>query len=166
MTTTTTEILLPSSPAEAAALFGDGSDLTVIAGGTIVMPLLAHRGARPGRALVLARAGLAGVRQSGDTITIGATTPVQELVELVDPLGGCAANIADGEIRSQATLGGNLRAGAGADAPRGDLQSALLALDASARSTGAAGEVTEPLEQFLNAGPRLLLHSASSARFQ
>jgi CO/xanthine dehydrogenase FAD-binding subunit len=154
---TAAEVLVPTSAAEAAALFGDGSGVTVVAGGTIVMPLLANGRLRPEKALVLARAGLAGVRRSGDTITIGATTPVQELVGLADPLGACAANVADREIRSQATLGGNLKAGAGADAPRGDLQSALLALDAVVRSTGAQGEVTEPIEQFLNAGRRLLL---------
>jgi carbon-monoxide dehydrogenase medium subunit len=152
-----TELLLPSSPAEAAVLFGDGSDVTVIAGGTIVMPALASGRLRPERALVLARAGLSGVRQEGGRVTIGATTRVQDLVGLADPLGGCAANVADGEVRSQATIGGNLRAGEGTDAPRGDLQGALLALDAIVRSTGADGEVTEPLEEFLSAGDRLLL---------
>ena len=46
----------------------------------------------------------------------------------------------------------------GHDAPRGDLQGPLLALDAQARSVGADGETTEPLEDFLGrrAG-RLLL---------
>ena len=152
-----TSVLLPSSAAEAAALYGDGSDITVIAGGTIVMPSLAGGRVLPGKALVLTRAGLAGITRAGTTTTIGAMTRVQELVGLPDPLGGCAANVADGEIRSQATVGGNIRAGAGADAPRGDLQSAFLALDAVVRSTGAGGERTEPLEQFLATDNRLLL---------
>ncbi len=155
--TNVTEVLLPSSAAEAAALFGDGAEVTVIAGGTIVMPSLAGGRLQPRKALVLSRAGLAGITREGSTTTIGATTPLQDLVDLADPLGGCAANVADGEIRLQATVGGNLRAGAGADAPRGDLQGALLALDAVARSTGGDGERTEPLEQFLTAGNRLLL---------
>lgn len=152
-----TEILLPSSAAEAAALYGDGADITVIAGGTIVMPSLVGGRLATRRALVLTRAGLAGITQDGGRTTIGATTPVKDLVGLANPLGGCAANVADGEIRAQATVGGNLRAGAGADAPRGDLQSAFLALDAVVRSTGASGETSEPLEQFLDAGNRLLL---------
>ncbi len=152
-----TSVLLPSSAAEAAALYGDGSNVTVIAGGTIVMPTLAGGRTLPGKALVLTRAGLAGITRSGPRTTIGATTRVQELVGLADPLGGCAANVADGEIRAQGTVGGNIRAGAGADAPRGDLQSAFLALDAVVRSTGAGGERTEPLEQFLDADQRLLL---------
>jgi CO/xanthine dehydrogenase FAD-binding subunit len=155
--TNVTEVLLPSSPAEAAALYGTGDGITVIAGGTIVMPTLAAGRTQPSRALLLSRAGLAGITRDGSTTTIGAMTSLQELVDLADPLGSCAANVADGEIRSQATVGGNLRAGAGADAPRGDLQSALLALDAVVRSAGEDGERTEPLEEFLNARHRLLL---------
>ena len=51
-----------------------------------------------------------------------------------------------------------LRRATGHDAPRGDLQGPLLALDAQARSVGADGEVTEPLEEFLaHRGGRLLL---------
>ena len=67
-------------------------------------------------------------------------------------------NVADGEIRGQATVGGNLCAGQGAGAPRGDLQGAFLALGATARSAGAGGERSEPLEEFLDVRhDRLLL---------
>ena len=70
----------------------------------------------------------------------------------------CALNVADGEIRGQATVGGNLCAGQGHDAPRGDLQGPFLALGATARSAGAGGERSEPLEDFLAAREgRLLL---------
>jgi CO/xanthine dehydrogenase FAD-binding subunit len=147
--TAASEVLFPSSPAEAAALFGDGDGVTVVAGGTIVMPEI-NAGRRPAKALMLTRAGLSGVSRNGDTVTIGAATSVQDLVGLDAPLGPCAANVADGEIRAQGTLGGNICAGPGPDAPRGDLQGALLALEAVARSTGAGGETTEPLEAFLD----------------
>jgi CO/xanthine dehydrogenase FAD-binding subunit len=145
-----TEILIPTSPDEAAAAFGDGSGVTVIGGGTIVVPEITHGRLKPARAMLLVRAGLAGVTQDGTRTTIGAATPVADLVDLPAPLGPCAANVADGEIRSQATLGGNLCAGQGADAPRGDLQGAMLALDATVRSTGAGGERVEPLADFLD----------------
>ena len=56
------------------------------------------------------------------------------------PLGPCARNVADLEIRSQGTVGGNLCAGEGHEAPRGDLQGAFLAVGATARSA-AGGEV-------------------------
>ncbi|MDH4176309.1 MAG: FAD binding domain-containing protein [Thermoleophilia bacterium] len=156
--TQATEVLVPTSPDEAAAAFGDGSGVTVIGGGTIVMPEITYGRLKVGKALLLGKAGLSGVSRNGGTVTIGAATPIADLVDLPPPLGPCAANVADGEIRAQATLGGNVCAGPGPDAPRGDLQGPLLALDATARSTGPGGERSEPLESFLDdrAG-RLLL---------
>jgi CO/xanthine dehydrogenase FAD-binding subunit len=73
--------------------------------------------------------------------------------------GPARAGLADLEIRGQATLGGNLCAPPGDESPRGDLQAALLVLDAQVRSTGAGGERSEPVEDFLAAGPagRLVL---------
>jgi CO/xanthine dehydrogenase FAD-binding subunit len=132
--------------------------VTVIGGGTVVLPEITSGRIKPGKALLLGRAGLAGVTTDGSTVTIGAATPIEALVGLPAPLGPCARNVADVEIRSQATVGGNLCAGHGPDAPRGDLQGPLLALGATARSTGAGGERTEPLADFLDdrAG-RLLL---------
>jgi aerobic carbon-monoxide dehydrogenase medium subunit len=151
------DVLLPSSEDEAVAAFGDGTGVTVVAGGTIVLPELTSGRLRPAKAVMLGRAGLAGISRDGTTVTIGAATPVGELVELPAPIGPCAANIADGEIRGQATLGGNLCAGA-SDAPRGDLQGAFLAVGAVARSAGADGIVSGPLEEFLPAREgRLLL---------
>lgn len=156
--TQSTEVLLPTSPDEAVAAFGDGSGVTVVGGGTIVMPEITYGRLAVEKALLLGKAGLSGVSRDGTTITIGAATPVAELVGLPAPLGPCAANVADGEIRNQATLGGNICAGPGPEAPRGDLQGPLLALGATVRSTGAGGERSEPLESFLDdhAG-RLLL---------
>jgi len=154
----TSDVLIPTSPEEAVAAFGDGSGVTVIGGGTIVMPEITYGRLQPARAILLSRAGLAGVTRDGSTVTIGATTPVADLVDLPAPLGPCAANVADGEIRGQATVGGNLCAGEGPDAPRGDLQGALLALGATVASAGTGGERTEPLEDFLaNRAGRLVV---------
>ena len=144
-----TDVLLPTSPDEAVSAFGDGAGVTVVGGGTIVMPEISAGRLRPAKTLLLARAGLAGVSQDGGKVTLGATAPLQALVELPAPVGPCASNIGDIEIRTQATLGGNLCAGEGHDAPRGDLQGALLAVGAQVRSAGAAGETIEPLEDFL-----------------
>ena len=153
-----TEILMPGSEDEAIAAFGDGADVLVVGGGTIVVPELTYRRLQPSRALMLGDAGLSGIERDGSRVTIGAMTPVQELVEISAPLGPCAANVADIEVRSQATVGGNLCAGEGSEAPRGDLQGAFLALGALARSA-AGGDVTEePLEDFLaKRSERLLL---------
>lgn len=141
------EVLQPSSREEAVSLFEAG--VTVIGGGTIVVPELTSGRLRPERAMLLTGAGLSGITRDGSRITIGATTPVSELASLPAPIGPCAANVADTEIRAQGTIGGNLCAGTGPEAPRGDLQGALLAVGATVRWTGAGGETTEPLEDFL-----------------
>jgi carbon-monoxide dehydrogenase medium subunit len=131
----------------------------VLAGGTIVMPELSTAGLRPGRTLMLRRAGLAGALQKGRRRPIGAMTRLSELEDAVAPLGTAARHVADREIRGQATLGGNLCAPPGNESPRGDLQAALIALGAEVRSTGAGGERTDAAEDFLAAGPegRLVL---------
>jgi aerobic carbon-monoxide dehydrogenase medium subunit len=154
-----TEVIVARSSQEAIEAFGDGGDVTVVAGGTIVMPEITHGRLRPRRALLIGRAGLAGVSRDGGRIVIGAGTSLADLEDAVEPLGTCARRVADLEIRGQATLGGNLCAPPGDEAPRGDLQAALLVLDAQVRSTGAGGERTEPVEDFLAAGPagRLVL---------
>jgi CO/xanthine dehydrogenase FAD-binding subunit len=156
-----TEVLVPGSEDEAIAAFGDGAETTVVGGGTIVVPDLTYRKHRPAKALLLGRAGLSGITRDGSRVTIGAATPVQEIVGMPAPLGPCAANVADLEIRSQGTVGGNICAGEGYEAPRGDLQGAFLALGATARSA-ANGEVTEePLEDFLPKRRGRLLLSVS-----
>jgi carbon-monoxide dehydrogenase medium subunit len=153
-----TEVLMPGSEDEAIAAFGDGADMVVVGGGTIVVPDMTYRRLAPAKALMLGRAGMSGIERDGSRVTIGAATPVQELVGMAAPLGPCAANVADLEIRSQGTVGGNLCAGEGYEAPRGDLQGAFLALGATVRSAAAGGVTEEPLEDFLpKRGTRLLL---------
>ena len=151
------EVLTPRSATEAIELFGDGGDTAIVGGGTILVPELRLGSARPARALMLHRAGLAGVSDGGGRLTIGAMTPLNALASLADPIAACVSHIADLEIRGQATLGGNLCA-RNTDAPRGDLQGVLIALGASVRSVGAGGERTEPTEEFLaNRDDRLVL---------
>lgn len=123
--------------------------MTVVAGGTILMPEINYGRLRPDRVLLLKDAGLSGITRDGSTLRIGAMTPVAELEEGPEPLATAARHVADPEIRAQATLGGNLCASSGAERPRGDLQAALIALGAQVRSTGEGGERTEPVEDFL-----------------
>jgi CO/xanthine dehydrogenase FAD-binding subunit len=143
------DVLVPSSAAEAVSLFGDGAGVTVIGGGTIVMPEITYGRLAPSKALFLPGAGLSGITADGETITVGATTPVNALLNLGEPLRSSALNLADVEIRMQGTVGGNICARGSADAPRGDLQGPLIALGARVRSVGAGGESSEPIEDFL-----------------
>ncbi|HEY2635862.1 MAG TPA: FAD binding domain-containing protein [Solirubrobacteraceae bacterium] len=147
-----TEVIVATSAQEAQEAFGDGDGVTVVAGGTIVMPDITHRRLTPKKALLIGRAGLAGISDEGGRTTIGAATSVADLQELPEPIGSTAQHVADPEIRRQATVGGNLCASAGPEAPRGDLQAALIAVDAQVRSTGAGGERTESVEDFLASG--------------
>jgi carbon-monoxide dehydrogenase medium subunit len=143
------EVLVPSSPQEAVAAFGDGR-VTVVAGGTIVMPELNVGRLRPERTLLLSRAGLDELRRENGTLRIGATVPVARLAdEAPEPLATFARNVGDYEVRAQATIGGNLCASPGDESPRGDLQAPLLALGARVRSAGAGGERTETVDDFL-----------------
>jgi carbon-monoxide dehydrogenase medium subunit len=153
------QVIVPTSRAEAVDAFGDGSGVTVLGGGTILMPELNYGRLRPERVLLLQDAGLSGVERDGTSWKIGAMTTVAELEQAPDPLGTAARNVADHEIRAQATLGGNLCAPAGGATPRGDLQAALIALGAQVKTAGKDGERTEPIDDFIAAGPdgRLVL---------
>jgi aerobic carbon-monoxide dehydrogenase medium subunit len=153
------QVIAPTSRAEAVDAFGDGSGVTVLGGGTILMPELNYGRLRPERVLLLQHAGLSGIGRNGTSWTIGAMTTVAELEQAPEPLGTAARNIADHEIRGQATLGGNLCAPAGGATTRGDLQAALIALGAQVKTAGSDGERTEPIEDFVAAGPdgRLVL---------
>lgn len=158
--TAVSNVLVPTSAAEAASAFGDGRGITVLAGGTMVVPGLALGRFRPERTLFLGRAGLDGVENAGGRFSIGAMTPVAELIDgSPEPLATFARHVADYEIRGQATIGGNICAAPGGTVPTGDLQAPLLALDARIRSTGAGGERTHSIDDFLGAGPagRLVL---------
>jgi CO/xanthine dehydrogenase FAD-binding subunit len=154
MPTTSPELLFPASAEEAASLYGDGTGVTVFAGGTILMPALTHGRLKAGKTLMLSRAALDGIRSDDGSLRIGATVTVAALVDSpARALAAAAANVADLEVRAQGTIGGNLCAPAGTEVPRGDLQAPLIALGATVRSTGAGGERTEPVEDFL-AGDR------------
>ena len=116
------------------------------------MPELTHGRLKPDKVLMLGRSGLDKVTREGGTVTIGAVTSVSALEELDEPLSTAARHVADREIRAQATVGDNLCAGPGPEAPRGDLQAPLIALGARVRSAGKGGERTEPVEDFLAGG--------------
>jgi CO/xanthine dehydrogenase FAD-binding subunit len=154
------EALIPTSPDEAASLFGEGENLTVFGGGTILLPEIASGRLKPTRALMLHRSGLDSLDTSGDVVRIGAMTTIAALIDGTDDvLTRFAEHVADGEVRRTATVGGNLCASPGIGSQRGDLGAPLIALGARVRSTGKGGERTEPVEDFLagDRGSRLVL---------
>src|SRR6185312_2031899 len=97
--------------------FGDGAGVTVVAGGTIVMPDITHRRRDAARVVLIGNAGMSGIRSEGGRTVIGAGTTLADLSDAVEPLGTCARRVADIEIREQATIGGNLCAPPGVERP-------------------------------------------------
>ncbi|MFZ1879041.1 MAG: FAD binding domain-containing protein [Gaiellaceae bacterium] len=146
----TADVLFPTSAAEAATFYGDGADITVVGGGTILLPEIAAGRVTPTRALMLNRTGLDTLRVDGDRVVIGAMVPIAALVDAPDAaLARVAPHLADREVRQSATVGGNLSAAGAADAQRGDLGAPLIALGARVRSTGSGGERLDSVEDFL-----------------
>jgi carbon-monoxide dehydrogenase medium subunit len=134
----------PSSLAEATAALADGGDdAKVIAGGQSLLPLLRLRLAYPELLVDIGGLGeLAGVRDAGDALVIGAMTTHYSLIR--DPLirehcgliAATAATVADPAVRHRGTIGGSL---AHAD-PAGDLPAVISALDGTLIATGPGGE--------------------------
>jgi CO/xanthine dehydrogenase FAD-binding subunit len=153
-----TPVLTPGSPDEAVEAFGDGKGVTLLAGGTIVVPDIVFGRLKPERVVALHAAGLDRITREGGRVTIGAGVRVSELEGGDEPLAEAARAVGDPEVRGQATVGGNLCAGPGRDTPRGDLGAPLIALGGQVRSAGAGGERTDAVEDFLgNATGRLVL---------
>lgn len=146
---TSPDVIRPGSLEELVESFGDGSDAVVLGGGTVLVPEVVYRRARPKR-VVLLPPGLDAIAREGGAVKIGAGVPVSALEDGDEPLATAARHLADLEVRSQATVGGNVCVRAG-ETPRGDLQAPLLVLGATVRSAGAGGERSEPLEDFLAA---------------
>ncbi|MET3922493.1 xanthine dehydrogenase family protein subunit M [Arthrobacter sp. UYEF20] len=134
----------PNTVAEALsllALAGDSGKL--LAGGQSLIPVMKLRLADPQMVIDLGRVeGLAGVREDGDALLIGAMTPHHQVA--TDPLvaayvpllAKAAATVADPQVRHRGTFGGAL---VHAD-PAGDLPAPVLAAEATFILAGPGGE--------------------------
>lgn len=124
-----------------------GSDALILAGGTMVMPLINEALTSPRVVLSLQRAGLNNVRANGQ-FEIGAMTSLTRVSEMneLPLLANATRDIGSWAIRNMATLAGNLFV----PPPAGDAAVALLALDAQLVAQSKNGERTIALEQFYN----------------
>ena len=138
----------PGSLGEAVELLAahDG-DAKLLAGGQSLIPLLKLRLSVPALLLDIGRlSDLAGVRDQGDHLAIGALTRHHDLAR--DPLvrqhapllAHAAGQVGDPQVRHRGTLGGSL---AHAD-PAGDLPAVVLAYEATAIARGPRGERAIP----------------------
>jgi carbon-monoxide dehydrogenase medium subunit len=142
----------PATVDEAVRALADaGDEGKVLAGGQSLLPLLRMRLAFPELVVDVGRIpGLRGVREVGDSLTIGALTTHHEVIQ--DPLvrrhagllAAATATVADPAVRHRGTLGGSL---AHAD-PAGDLPAVMLALDGELVAVGPRGRRTIPAREF------------------
>ena len=147
---TVASYFLPRSLPEALALLErHGPALLVMAGGTVVMPLVNDGISQPEAVMGLRLAGLDGLDglEPGKTmVRIGAMATMTQLLgqDAIPMLAEAARNTASWAIRNMATVGGNLFT----PPPGGDVAVALLALDARVVLAGRNGERVLPLADF------------------
>ena len=137
------EYEVAESVEHAIELLGSKEDPRVIAGGHSLLPLMRFRLARPATLIDIGRIeGLAGVRDAGDQIAVGALTRHRDLER--DPLAHqhcpllayTASLVGDRQVRHRGTMGGSLAHGD----PASDLPTIALTLDAEIVVRGPAGE--------------------------
>lgn len=134
----------PDSVADAVGMLGEG-DAVALAGGHSLVPMLKLRVASPGTLVDLSGiAELAGIRDAGDHLAVGAMTTHRDVAESAAIQSECpalaetAAGIGDLQVRNRGTIGGSI---AQADA-HGDLPTLLLALGGSVAVQGPGGTRT------------------------
>ncbi|MDE0943848.1 MAG: FAD binding domain-containing protein [Alphaproteobacteria bacterium] len=119
-----------SSVDDAASKLAAAKDGTVMAGGQTLIPVLKQRLASPSDVVSLAGAGLSGITNNGDSVTIGATTTHAAVAASGDvpaALRSVAEGIGDAQVRNRGTIGGSI---ANND-PAADYPAALLGLGAT-----------------------------------
>lgn len=151
-----TDVHVPEDVPSAVSLISAGA--TAIGGGTSVMPWLNDYASPPTALVSLRRTGLAGVRVTGSTVTIGAATTLSQVEhdERLEILNPVVRSIASVPVRNLATVGGNLFA----RQPHGDLAVALVALNATVTVVDGTGARESPVEEFVAADRASVLVTA------
>jgi carbon-monoxide dehydrogenase medium subunit len=134
----------PKSLDEAVALLAEhGDDGRLIAGGHSLIPMMKLRLANPAHLIDLgAVAALRGIEEAGGAVRIGAMTTQAEIIASallagkVPILRETALQIADPQVRSLGTTGGNVANGD----PGNDMPAVMMALGASFLARGPSGE--------------------------
>lgn len=142
----------PRSVGEAVALLGQlGSDAKLLAGGHSLLPMMKLRFAEPAHLIDINRIPeLRGIREEGNTVVIGAMTVENDLITSpilqarVPLLCEAAKLIADPQVRSRGTIGGDIAHGD----PGNDHPALSIALEASFVLEGPNGRRTVAADGF------------------
>lgn len=148
-------ILMPKSVSQAVAAMQDDPRCTVLAGGTDLMVAVNYGHVRPASVLSLRGIDeLRGWHRQDDRLTLGAGLRFSDMLEptfekLVPAMAQAARTVGSSQIRSTATLGGNIATAS----PAGDSLPVLYALEATVNLVGRQGERSLPISQFIS-GPK------------
>jgi carbon-monoxide dehydrogenase medium subunit len=142
----------PTTLADALRLMGTlGPDAKLLAGGHSLLPMMKFRFAQPSHLVDLNRIdSLRGIREDGATIVIGAMTVENDLIASpvlqarVPLLCEAAKLIADPQVRSRGTIGGDIAHGD----PGNDHPALAIALDATLVLVGPGGTRQLPADGF------------------
>ena len=146
----------PTSLPEAVKLLSaHGKDAKLLSGGTDLILAMKQKTVAPAHLINLKTIpGLSGIGADSGGLTIGALTTMAEIErsaiirETYTPLWDAARVMASPQVRTLATIGGNLVSAV----PSADTAPPLMVLSAQAHITGPAGERTCPVDA-LFAGP-------------
>ncbi|MCL4404895.1 xanthine dehydrogenase family protein subunit M [Candidatus Marsarchaeota archaeon] len=145
------DYVAPESLEEAIKIISSDPYSRVLAGGQSLIPMMKLRLASPGRLVDISKIkSLSGVSESKESLNIGAMERVAELADsqkvkkMVPALHDAASEIADVQIRSMGTLGGNI---SNAD-PSNDMPVVALGCSAKMLIKGKSGEREEPSDSF------------------
>ena len=126
----------PTSVGDAVRLVSADPDARPLAGGQTLIPVLKQRLNKPTVLVDLSKLGLAGIKASGNALTIGAMTThytvftSPEVKRALPALASLAGLIGDPAVRHRGTIGGSL---ANND-PTADYPAAVLALGATIKT--------------------------------
>jgi carbon-monoxide dehydrogenase medium subunit len=147
------EYVRVSSVDEAVQALGAADDAKVLAGGHSLLPLMKLRLAYPETLVDIGRvAEMAGVREEGDRLIVGAATTHHDVV--VNPLvkqhcgvlSDVTAKVGDPQVRHRGTHGGSMAHGDAAS----DMPAMALALDAQFTIAGPGGRRTVGAADFFD----------------
>jgi len=145
----------PTNVGEALKFLAEhGEKVTVLAGGTDLVPRINYYTLKPEHLMNIGGLGLDYIREEGSKVIVGATTTWNQIAEstiLLDKMGvltGAAKQGACVAVRNAGTIGGNIMNAS----PAADLTAVLLALDAELLLKSSDSERMVPIQDFFT-GP-------------
>lgn len=147
----TAEYFAPTELPDALRLLAErGNQITILAGGTDLVPQFNCRELRPHALLYIGKLGLNYIIAKNGGLAVGAATSLEEIAtsrlvfESAPVLAQAAAEMGNPAIRNVATIGGNLATASRA----ADMPPPLLVLDAELSLVSERGERVIPIGEF------------------